>query len=247
MDRLSVLGLLIGVLAIVLGNFAEGGSIAALLNFPAALIVIGGTLGAALLQTPQYQLAPALLMLKWVFLPPEDDGKTNRQKIITWATTARREGLLGLENIIPKEKNMFARKGLEMLVDGYEPQMIREAMNNDRLLKEVRGLENAKVFEAMGGYAPTIGILGAVLGLIQVMANLSDPSELGSGIAVAFVATIYGVGFANLVLLPIANKLKALVMEASIQQDMFIEGIIGIAQGENPRAIDLKISAYNNL
>jgi len=244
MDGLSLLGLLAGILAIVMGNLAEGGTVSSLFNFPAAVIVIGGTLGAAMLQTPKQNFSPALNMFKWVFFPPENDCRKNQEKIVSWASTARREGLLGLEDVIEREKNTFAKKGLEMLVDGYEPLVIREALSNDRLLKELRGMEGAKVYEAMGGYAPTIGILGAVLGLIQVMTNLSDPSELGAGIAVAFVATIYGVGFANLVLLPVANKLKALVMENSIQQDMFIEGIVGIAEGENPRSIDLKISGY---
>lgn len=246
MDSLSLLGLCVGILAIVLGNMAEGGSIWVLFNLPAAVIVIGGTFGAALLQTPKNNLSPALHMLRWILFPPENSYKENQEKIINWATMARREGLLGLENIIEYEKNTFAKKGLEMLVDGYEPLIIRDALNNDRLLTEMRAIDAAKVYEAMGGYAPTIGILGAVLGLIQVMSHLSDPSQLGSGIAVAFVATIYGVGFANLILLPVANKLKALVIENSIQQDMFIEGVVGIAEGENPRSIALKISGYQH-
>ena len=165
-------------------------------------------------------------------------------KVVRWAIAARKEGLLGLETIAETEVDFFARKGLQLLVDGSEPESIRNVMEVESILLEQRDVDAAKFYESMGGYAPTIGIIGAVMGLIQVMSNLSDPSKLGSGIAIAFVATIYGVGFANLLLLPIATKLRNLARQKSQFRDLIIEGIISIAEGENPRAIELKLNGY---
>lgn len=244
MDLLSIFGVILGFAAIIGGNYLEGGTLAALVNIPAALIVIGGTLGAAMLQTPWEGLRLATRRLRWVFVPPALAFNEGVEKVVRWAVAARKEGLLGLETIAETEDDFFARKGLQLLVDGSEPESIRSIMEVESILLEQRDVDAAKFYESMGGYSPTIGIIGAVMGLIQVMSNLSDPSKLGSGIAVAFVATIYGVGFANLLLLPIASKLRNLARMQSQFRDLTIEGIISIAEGENPRAIELKLNGF---
>jgi len=168
----------------------------------------------------------------------------NIAKISNCSKLSRREGLLAREESSENEDDLFSRKGLQMLVDGNEPESIREVMETEILMIEQHDTQAAKVFESMGGYSPTIGILGAVMGLIHVMNNLADPEKLGSGIATAFVATIYGVGIANLVLLPIAGKLKALVKQQSIQYEMVLVGIVSISEGENPRSLQAKLQSY---
>lgn len=244
MDVLSIVGVIIGFAALIGGNFIEGGSIYSLLNGPAALIVIGGTLGAALLQTPKEGLKRALRILPWVFRPPRNQFKEGISQIVAWALAARKEGLLGLEQRADDEPDRFARKGLQLLVDGNEPEIIRRVMETELLIDEQRDLDAIKFYESMGGYAPTIGIIGAVMGLIHVMRNLADPEQLGPGIAVAFVATIYGVALANLLFIPVANKLRMCVNERSQYRELMIEGVIAIADGENPRAIEMKLNGY---
>ncbi len=244
MDVLSLIGVILAFIAIIGGNYLEGGHAGALLNGPAALIVIGGTLGAAFLQTPLPALKRASVILRWIILPPAIDMLGGINQVVTWSMKARKEGLLGLESIADGEADPYARKGLQLLVDGAEPEAIRSILEVDLYTQESRDLQAAKMFESMGGYAPTIGIIGAVMGLIHVMGNLADPSQLGSGIAVAFVATIYGVSFANLLLLPIGNKLKTLVLQQSRYREMLLEGILSIAEGENPRAIEMKLQGF---
>lgn len=244
MDVLSLVGLILALVAIIGGNFLEGGHISALANGPAALIVVGGTLAAALVQTPVLVLKRALSLLRWIVLPPKVDLPGGINRVVGWSMTARKEGLLGLETIADAEPDPYARKGLQLLVDGVEPEAIRSILEVDLFNQEGRDLQAAKVFEAMGGYAPTIGIIGAVMGLIHVMGNLADPSQLGNGIAVAFVATIYGVGMANLLLLPVGNKLKSLVLRQSSYREMLMEGLLSIAEGEKPRSIELKLQGF---
>lgn len=244
MDLLSIAGVIIGFAALLGGNFLEGGAWTSLVNGPAAIIVIGGTVGAAVLQTPSAGLKRALSLFKWVFKPPQEKFDKGIKTVVSWSMAARKEGLLGLENIAEKEKDKFSRKGLRLLVDGSEPEVIRHVLETDLIVAEQRDHDAVQFYESMGGYAPTIGIVGAVMGLIHVMRHLADPSQLGPGIAVAFVATIYGVALANLFLLPIANKLKACIKHRSQYRELMIEGIIAIADGENPRAIEMKLSGY---
>lgn len=244
MDFFAIIGILLGFLAIVGGQLWEGGELNALINGPAFLIVVGGTLAATLVQTPWRVFIQAIVQLRWILITPDLPFEEGLRRLSVWAATARKEGLLGLEQIVERDEDPFTRKGMALLVDGGEPHSIRAAMTTELELVEHRQLEAAKVFEAMGGYAPTLGILGAVLGLIQVMRNLGDPSLLGSGIAVAFVATIYGVGFANLLLIPIAGKMRAIALHQSQYREMLIEGIVAIAEGENPRVIESKLSGY---
>ncbi len=242
MDVLSLVGLILALVAIIGGNFLEGGHVGALANGPAALIVVGGTLAAALLQTPVAVLKRAVTMLRWMILPPKVDLVGGINHVVGWSMTARKEGLLGLETVADAERDPYARKGLQLLVDGTEPEAIRSILEVDLYNQESRDLAAAKVFEGMGGYSPTIGIIGAVMGLIHVMGNLADPSQLGNGIAV--VATIYGVGLANLLLLPIGNKLKSIVLRQSCYREMLMEGLLSIAEGENPRSIELKLQGF---
>ncbi|MEM9102071.1 MAG: flagellar motor protein [Pseudomonadota bacterium] len=243
MDKLTLLGLLLGGIAILGGQKLEGGSLSSLVNGPALVIVLGGTLGAVLLQTPFLIFKQSLKMLSWILIPPKLSIIEGVKRIINWSMISRKEGLLGLEKI-SNVKDTFERKALDLLIDGNDTKSIRHSLVMEIEAKERFLMKSAKVYEAMGGYSPTIGILGAVLGLIQVMQNLSDPSRLGSGIATAFVATIYGVGFANLLFLPIANKLKLLVMAMSEYREMFAEGVIAIGEGENPRVIEDKLSGF---
>lgn len=243
-DFLTILGLVIGISAILVGQQLEGGAISTLINGPAALIVIGGTLGAVMLQSPMMVFLRAIKMLWWMLITPQFDNEGTIRKIISWSNIARREGLLGLENLEDSEEDPFAKKGLQLLIDGSEPEAIRTIMEVDIHTRESFDIQAARVFESMGGYSPTIGIIGAVLGLIQVMGNLSDPSKLGTGIAVAFVATIYGVALANLVLLPVANKLKSIVVSSAHFNEMIVEGLVSIAEGENPRNIETKLLGF---
>lgn len=241
---LSLFGVIIGFAALLGGNFLEGGTWASLINAPAALIVFGGTLGAAILQTPQASLKRALLLFVWIFRPSPRNFHEGIELIVSWSHMSRKQGLLGLENTANQEPDMFARKGLQLLVDGSKPEVIRYVLENDLNIAEQRDYDAVHFYESMGGYAPTVGIIGAVIGLIHVMRHLTAPSQLGAGIAVAFVATIYGVAFANLLLLPMANKLRALIKEQSQYQELIVEGIISISHGENPKAIALKLSGY---
>jgi chemotaxis protein MotA len=244
LDKLSLIGMLVGLGAILMGQHLEGGHVGSLVNGPAILIVLGGSIGAVMLQSPVPVFMRSLQIIAWVVRPPERPIAEIIRKIVAWSQVARREGLLGLETQAESETDPFAKKGLQLLVDGNEPDTIRNTLEVDLMAREGRDLAAAKVFEGLGGYSPTIGIIGAVMGLIHVMGNLADPSKLGSGIATAFVATIYGVGLANLVFLPIGNKLKAVVQGQSQYAEMLIEGIIAIAEGENPMNIELRLQGY---
>lgn len=244
MDKISVLGLLIGLLAIVGGQLLEGGHVGSLGQPTALLIVVGGTLGAVMLQSPFATFKRGMNMVRWVWFPPIVDHQRLIQQIANWSHVSRREGLLALEGIINQLKDDFARKGLQLLVDGAEPERLREVLEVEINTFEDEMKLSARIWEAAGGYSPTIGILGAVMGLIHVMENLSDPSKLGAGIAVAFVATIYGVGLANLVYLPIASKLKAHIGRLVVQREMIVDGLVGIANGDNPRIIESRLKGY---
>lgn len=244
MDKISVVGLLLGLTAIVAGQVLEGGHVASLVQPTAFLIVVGGTLGAVMLQSPLRVFREGVSMGKWVFVPPVIDPNRQIAEISRWSQIARKEGLLSLEAHLGTIKDPFAVKGLQLLVDGAEPDRLREVLEVE-LTSVESGLKSAaKIWESAGGYAPTIGILGAVMGLIHVMENLSDPSKLGSGIAVAFVATIYGVGAANLIFLPVAKKLLSIIARIVTLREMLIDGLVGIANGDNPRMLESRLHGY---
>ncbi|WP_157315215.1 flagellar motor protein [Chitinibacter sp. GC72] len=244
MDKISVLGLILGLSAIVLGHWLEGGQIGSLVQFTAFFIVIGGTMGAVMVQTEMRHFVVGLKMLRWIFLPPVMDFRKILATLMNWGNQARRGGLLALEAYLTSEKDPFVKRGLTMVVDGAEPEMVRRALELDIDAYEDQARAAAKVWESAGGYSPTFGILGAVLGLIHVMENLTDPSKLGAGIAVAFVATIYGVGAANLFFLPVANKLKHYIMLEVRRREMVAEGLVTIANGENPRLLENKLAGF---
>ena len=244
MDRTSLLGLALGLVAIIGGQVLEGGALSSLLQPTAFAIVIGGTFGAVMLQTSPHVFMTAIRMLPWVFRPPVVDYRGTLNRLLLWAGTARRGGLLALEPSMRGSVDPYSKKGLQLLVDGAEPHVVRDSMELEIQTWEDTQHQAARVWEAAGGYAPTIGIIGAVMGLIQVMENLSDPNKLGAGIAVAFVATIYGVGAANLIFLPVANKLKALIGHQARVKEMIADGMESIASGENPRNIELRLEGY---
>lgn len=241
MDVLSILGLTLALGAIGLGAWLEGGQLAFLLNPPALLIVFGGTLGATMIESPLPTFTRSLRMLPWIFKPPVFREQESVDRILALSRLARKEGLLGLEKALKQTAPGFMKKGLAMVVDGHEPETIRDTLELESQARESYDLQAARVFDAMGGYSPTIGIIGAVLGLIHVMNNLADPEQLGPGIAVAFVATIYGVGLANVCFIPTANKLRALVLAESQYEALVTTGVVGIAEGANPRVIESRL------
>ena len=244
MDKLSFFGLLIGIGGILGGQWIEGGEVTILFQGAAFLIVCGGTMGAVMLQHPFNVFVRGIKMARWVFITPQlSPGKLVFQ-ITAWSNLARKDGILALEPQVAANRDPFMKKGLRLLVDGTSAEKIREIMEVDMQSYEHLHFQCARVWESAAGYSPTIGILGAVLGLVQVMQHLSEPSKLGTGIAVAFISTIYGVGLANLVFLPIAGKLKVLVNRQMMMHDILVDGLVGIASGDNPRVIENKLQGY---
>jgi chemotaxis protein MotA len=243
-DVLSVAGFALAFIAIVGGSILKGAGIAALLSAAAFMIVVVGTIASICIQTPMAVMKRALAIAAWVFKPPDLAAGSLIDKMVDWSNVARKQGLLGLEPVLDQEKNDFLRKGLQLVVDGSEPETIRSILEVEMQTHETADLQAAKVYEGMGIYSPTLGIIGAVLGLMAVMQNLNDPSKLGHGIAAAFTATVYGIGLANLFMLPMANKLKVTIQARSNVQEMMIEGLISIAQGENPRNIETRLKGY---
>ncbi|MFT5721346.1 MAG: chemotaxis protein MotA [Motiliproteus sp.] len=244
MDRLSLLGVLLVLGSVFGGQLMGGGQFDTLLNGAAAIIVFGGTLGAGLLQFSLPEARRALSMLRWVFSPPRLNFAAGTEKVVSWSMQTRRFGLIGLEQQAEQQQDAFLRKGLQLIADGNDKESIRDIMEMELTISEQRDLQAARVYESLGGYAPTIGIIGAVLGLIHVMSNLAAPEALGAGIATAFVATVYGVGLANLVLLPIAGKLRSIIHQRYQYHEMMLEGFLSIVQGHNPLAIRLRLESY---
>lgn len=244
MDWSSLGGIALALLGIFAGQSIEGGHYRSLVQPAALLIVLSGTLGAVLVQTRLPIFLHGLWMLRKVLWLPNDDKPALAKKLTLWSQLARKEGVFALEEQIKKETDPFIKKGLRMMVDGTPPEKIREICGIDLYFFELDQRNAAKIWDAAGGYAPTIGILGAVLGLIHVMENLSDPSKLGAGIAVAFVATIYGVGLANLVFLPIGNKLKQTIQHELKRKEMLVNAWVSIANGDHPRVVEERLNSY---
>lgn len=244
MDILTLLGLLMGAIAVFGGAIAKGAGIGALWNSAALIIVVVGSFGAMMVQTPSRGLRRAAGIFVWIFKPPAENRKALIEKIVGWSELARKEGLLGLESVVEEEPDNFRKKGIQLLVDGAEPEAIRNILEVEMDATEEYDKQGVKVFENLGIYAPTLGIVGAVMGLMNVMQNLSDPDKLGPGIAAAFVATIYGIGSANLLFLPIAGKLDRAIKDQIQTREIFIEGLVSIAEGENPRNIETKLQGY---
>jgi chemotaxis protein MotA len=243
-DFATIGGLLLAVGGIAGGLVMEGGRLRDVAQITAAMIVLGGTIGAVMITTPLPVLIRAGRQLGSVFFSRTESLAQRIEEIIGFATQARKTGIVSLESRASLIEDPFLRKALELAVDGVEPTRIRDIMEMDIQLFEQNAEAEAKVFESAGGYAPTIGIIGAVLGLIQVMKNLANVDEVGRGIAVAFVATIYGVGSANIFFLPAASKLKARSQERVRFRELTLEGILGIAEGVNHRLIRIKLDAF---
>jgi chemotaxis protein MotA len=241
---LSIIGLVLALNAVLVGAILKGAGLMALVSAAAFMIVVVGTIAAICIQTPLAVMQRALKIFKWVIRPPARDGKQLIGKIVEWSNTARKQGLLGLEPMIAREDDDFLRKALQLVVDGSEPETISNVMYVELNMREHADTTAAKVFEGMGVYSPTLGIIGAVLGLMAVLQNLADPSKLGHGIAAAFTATVYGIGLANLFFLPVAAKLKVIIQRQTQFREMVIDGMLCIAQGENPRSIEAKLQGY---
>jgi chemotaxis protein MotA len=243
-DILSIIGIVLAFIALLAGAVMKGAGLHSLMSSAALMIVVVGTFAAILVQTPGKEMRRAFGILPWVFRSPIPDPRAILARMVEWSQIARKQGLLGLEPLLDNERDDFIRKGLQLVIDGGEPDVIRSILEVDLNGREAADLRAAKVFEGMGVYAPTLGIIGAVLGLMAVMQNLADPAKLGSGIAAAFTATVYGIGLANLFLLPIANKLKTAVRAQSHLREMVVEGMMAIAQGDNPRTIESRLQGY---
>jgi chemotaxis protein MotA len=243
-DRGSVFGIILGVTAIVAANFIEGGTAESLFQLTAALIVFGGTFGATLLSFPLRDVVQAGASLKEVFFVEDIDADAIISDILNCSYIARRSGMVALEAELENLSNPFLSRSLRLAIDGMNPKLLRETIEQENITYEENKKRIARVFETAGGFAPTIGIIGAVMGLIKVMENLSDPAKLGAGIAVAFVATIYGVGSANLIFLPISKRLLNKVHKELFIREMILEGVILIQSGINPHYIDEKLRSF---
>jgi chemotaxis protein MotA len=243
-DIATILGIVLSIGSIIGGQALEGGHLSSIMQLTAFIIVAGGTIGACCVQNPLSVVIKSFGSLGMVFGNTPIDTKGTIKLILDLATVSRKQGLLALEGKLKDIKDPFFKKGVQLIVDGTDPKAVHEILEIEVEHHEEAGLKAAKVWEAAGGYAPTVGILGAVLGLIHVMENLADPSKLGGGIAVAFVATVYGVGLANLFFLPFANKIKMKLKEESGARNIIIMGLVGLAQGENPRLLQEKLESF---
>jgi chemotaxis protein MotA len=240
-DINPLIGIVLGLGLIGVGHVLEGGRMGSLMQLAAALIVFGGTLGAVLISFSFADLRHAIGALRHVVFDQARNPEDVIASIGRFAVKARKEGIMKLEDDVDQTDDPFLRRGLSLAVDGATPTTIRTMLEGESMSRFDSEEAPARVFESAGGYAPTVGILGAVLGLINVMENLSDPTKLGSGIAVAFVATVYGVGSANLIFLPIATKLRAIAAREARRREVITEGILAIQEGLNPRLIDQKL------
>lgn len=244
MDKGTIIGALVAAGAILLGLLLEGGRVGQVLQPTAALIVFGGTLGAIMVQFPFAVVVTAFRSLASIFFVPKNDPLGVIREIVAIAHKARKQGIVSLDSDLDGIQNPFLRKSLMLAVDGTEPGELRKMMELEMERQGEHEENSPRVFESAGAFSPTIGIIGAVLGLIQVMQHLDDINEVGKGIAVAFVATLYGVGAANLVLIPSAGKLKIRIREEQVVREMMLEGVISILEGMNPRMIENKLLSY---
>jgi chemotaxis protein MotA len=243
-DKASVLGPVVAIGGIIVGLSLEGGKIMQIVQPTAALIVFGGTLGAVLLQFPLAVVTAAVASLASVFVPRVEDPVESVHEMVGFAVKARKEGIISLDRGLEKIGDSFLRKSLMLAIDGTEPAELRHIMELEIVNRSERDENVPQVFEAAGGFSPTVGIIGAVLGLIQVMQHLDNINEVGRGIAVAFVATIYGVGSANLFFLPVAGKLKARCREEQLRREIVLEGVVSVLEGMNPRMLETKLLSF---
>lgn len=245
MAKTTILGLLVGLCGILFGNYLEGGHLASLAQGAAFVIVMTGTAGAVIVSSRQSDLKLGLRMLKMAFKDEDKDlAQESFNQVLEFVRIARREGPLALEPKIKSIEDPFMQKVLRAVVDGIAPEVVRDLFEKQITIEEEKLMNGVKIWTEAGGYSPTIGIIGAVLGLIHVMSNLADTSKLGAGIAVAFVATIYGVAFANLIYLPLGTKLKKWVHRQILIKEMILEGVLCIPSGLNPQIVETKLEPF---
>lgn len=244
MDIATVVGLVLGIASMLIAFVMEGGSPLALIGISAGIIVFGGTIGAVFISFPMSKLRSAAALLKIAFTTKTEDPLQIIDELVSLANTARREGILSLEERVESYTDPFFKNGVRLVVDGVDPELARGIMETELMYIESRHEAGAGIFEAAGGYAPTMGIIGTVMGLIHVLGNLSDVSKLGPLIATAFIATLYGVGSANILWLPIANKLKLKSKEEVLVRELMLEGILSIQAGENPTILAQKLRVF---
>jgi chemotaxis protein MotA len=243
-DKSTISGIFLALGGILAGLLLEGGKVSQILQPTAAMIVLGGTIGAVMVQFPLSTVVQACKRLASVFLDKGEDPSLLVETLVSFAQRARKNGIVSLDSELGNIKDPFLKKALMLAVDGLEPGELRKMMELDLDNQAEHSEKIANVFESAGGFAPTIGIIGAVLGLIQVMQHLANTDEVGKGIAVAFVATIYGVGSANLLFLPSSGKLKIKGREEQVLREMTLEGVISILEGMNPRILEMKLLGY---
>lgn len=244
MDIFGILGLVIGVTFILAAQALEGGNASQLMQVTAGMIVFGGTAGAVIASFPVDDLKNGFVMSRVVFFPPKVDIDSLISELVGFATKARKEGVIVLEKEARFASDPLLKLGLEAVADGADPSLVQGMMENQIVQLEEKVNRGAKVWESAGGYSPTLGIIGAVLGLIQVMQNLSDPAKLGEGIAVAFVATIYGLFIANLVLIPCSTRIKFNYQKIFTAKEIMVEGVLAIQAGESPALIERKLQSF---
>ena len=244
MDIASIIGFILGIGGIVFGNFLQGSNLMQLIDHIGFVIVIVGTAGATIAGNRMENIKKALLSVKDVILSEKVDFENTISDLLNYATKARKNGVLALESEIEASSDDFIKKALQLVVDGIDPQIVMEIMETELSHIEEFGEESVKIYEQAGGYSPTLGIIGAVLGLIHVMQHLNEPNSLGAGIAVAFTATLYGLAFANAVLFPISSKLKMNLKVKVLRYELILMGIRSIQNGENPRLIEEKLKSF---
>lgn len=244
MDFATIAGLLLAWGALLGALLMEGGELVALINIPAALLVFGGTLGAATISFRTKQIASLPEVLAQAFTEASHDVTEVISRLVHFAERARREGLLVLEKESQEIEDEFLRKAIRLAVDGTDPELVREILTTEIHFLQARHRVGENIFSTLGGFAPTLGIIGTVMGLIHMLTNLSDPGKMGPLIAGAFIATLYGVSSANLIFLPIANKLKLRSAEEVLVREIMVEGILAIQAGDNPRIVEEKLKAY---
>ncbi len=244
MDRTSLIGIFLGIVAVIGGNYLEGGKISSILQPTAALIVFGGTLGAILLSSSTRDIIHAIMALKDIFYEKQVHPEECIADIIRYSNLVRKNGVIALEREIPRIEDPYFKRVMMLAVDRMAAKTLKDTVDQENTTYEDQERRVAKIFDTAGGIAPTIGILGAVLGLMQVMENLSEPSKLGAGIAVAFVATVYGVGSANLLLIPMSKKLINRLNNEMALREMILEGVVGIQSGMNPHYLRERLMGF---
>lgn len=244
MDLATVFGLIAALVAVLVSVLIEGGELSGFINLPAAILVIGGTVGATVMGLPLKQVMMIPAVMKQAFFSKPVDSLEVMKSLVEFSRKARREGILALEDDIKKLPIPFMQRGMQHVVDGTSPEVLAEILEIDLASMQARHRAGISVFDSLGGFSPTLGIIGTVMGLVHMLANLDEPDEMGGAIASAFIATLYGVGIANLVFLPIANKLKARSAEETRAYELAIGGILALQSGDNPRIVASKMESF---